>query len=149
MSEQHIDIDKRLEEFRALCRARGLPLTIQRREVFRTVLERDDHPTADQVYDALADRIPGLSRTTVYRILGVLVDMGVVRRLYHPGAVARFDGKILRHHHLICRQCEKVIDIHDATWDRLALPETASEGFEIEDFSVYFAGVCAECRRKG
>jgi len=142
------DIEKRLQEFRSLCRERGLPLTVQRREVFREVLEREDHPTADQVFDALADRLPGLSRTTVYRILGVLVDMGVVRRLYHPGAVARFDGKVTRHHHLICRQCAKVIDIQDTVWDGLALPDTANQDFEIEDFSVYFSGVCSECRRK-
>ena len=142
------EIETRLRKFEVLCRERGLPLTVQRREILLAVLERDDHPTAEQLYESLKDRIPGLSRTTVYRVLSTLVDMGVIRRLHHPGAAARFDGKIQRHHHLICNKCDKVIDIHDATWDEVPLPDVRRERFEIDDFTVHFTGICAECRRK-
>lgn len=146
MREQ--DITKRLQTFQSLCRERGLPLTVQRREVYKAVLEREDHPTADQVYDILAGRIPGLSRTSVYRILGLLVEMRLIRRLHHPGTVARFDGKIARHHHLICVRCDKVIDIQHAAWDELPLADISNHGFEIEDFSIHVSGICSECRRK-
>lgn len=140
------DIKNRLRAFESLCRERGLPVTVQRREILEIVLRRDDHPTADQVYVALAARLPGLSRMTVYRVLGVLVEMGVVRRLHHPGTVARFDAKMERHHHLVCMQCEKVIDIYDARCDRVPLPNIPNHEFEIADFSVHFSGVCSECR---
>jgi len=142
------EIKRRLRQFEALCRERGLALTVQRRDILRAVLERDDHPTAEQLYQSLHKRIAGLSRTTVYRVLNTLVEVGVIRRLHHAGTAVRFDGKIEPHHHLVCKKCDKVIDIHDATWDEIPLPDVRREGFEIDDFSVHFTGVCAQCRRK-
>jgi Fur family transcriptional regulator, peroxide stress response regulator len=142
------DVRTRLDEFEALCRRRRLPLTVQRRDILKALLERNDHPTADQLYESLADRIPGLSRTTVYRVLGLLVEMGVVRRLHHSGTAVRFDGRVGRHHHLICKHCDKIIDVCDAALDELPLPQPGNEGFEIDDFSIHFTGTCAECRGK-
>jgi Fur family peroxide stress response transcriptional regulator len=140
-------LQQRLEQFESLCRERGLPLTVQRRDIFKSVLERDDHPSADQVYDSVRDRIAGLSRTTVYRVLDTLVGLGVIRRLHHPGASARFDGKIDRHHHLVCRICHRVIDVESKKLDDLRLPRSQRHDFAIEDFSVHFVGVCSSCRR--
>jgi Fur family peroxide stress response transcriptional regulator len=140
------EIQHRLEQFEALCRERGLPLTVQRRDVLKAVLERDDHPSADQIFESVKDRIPGLSRTTVYRVLDTLVGLGVIRRLHHPGAGARFDGKTHRHHHLVCRQCHRVIDVESKKLDDLRLPPNQRHGFEIEDYSVHFMGICQPCR---
>lgn len=142
------EIDARLREFESLCRARGLPLTVQRRAILTAVLQRDDHPTADQVHAPVKQQIPGLSRTTVYRVLETLVGMGLIRQLHHPGASARFDGKIHRHHHLVCTHCHAVIDVESATIDELNVSLTKKHGFEIQDFSVHFIGVCAHCRQK-
>jgi Fur family peroxide stress response transcriptional regulator len=143
------EIERRLGEFERLCREEGLPLTVQRRDILRTVLEREDHPTADQIHEAVKGRIPGLSRTTVYRTLETLCDLGMLRRLHHPGATVRFDGKITRHHHLVCRVCHKVIDIDSKKFDDLQLPYRQRQGFVVEDFTVHFHGVCRECRERG
>lgn len=142
------DIKARLRQFDSLCRGQGLPLTVQRREILKAVLERADHPTADQVYDTVKDRLPGLSRTTVYRVLETLVGVGVIRRLHHPGTSARFDGKINRHHHLVCKVCNKVIDVESPSLNDLKPPLSRRHGFRIEDYSVHFFGVCDECHRK-
>jgi Fur family peroxide stress response transcriptional regulator len=142
------EIETRLGQFEALCRQRGLPLTVQRREILRAVLGRDDHPTAEQVYDALKGRMAGLSRTTVYRVLEMLVGLGMIRRLHHPGSSARFDGKTGRHHHLVCRSCHRVIDVASQGLDHLELPPGKRHGFQIEDYSVHFIGVCAECCKR-
>jgi Fur family peroxide stress response transcriptional regulator len=141
------DIQQRLQQFEALCRERGLPLTVQRRDILTAVLQRDDHPSADQVYEFVKGRIPDLSRTTVYRVLDTLVGLGVIRRLHHPGAGARFDGKIDRHHHLVCRRCHRVLDVESKRLDDLRLPRSLRHGFEIEDYSVHFLGVCENCRQ--
>jgi Fur family peroxide stress response transcriptional regulator len=144
----HLDqIAERLKEFERLCRCMGVPLTVQRRAVLETVLERDDHPTADQIIEVVRQRVPGVSRTTVYRVLDRLVEVGIIRRLHHHGPAARFDGKIRRHHHLICKKCNQVIDLESAKLDKLSLPDVESEGFEIDDFSVQFTGTCAACRQ--
>ena len=141
-------VEERLKEFETLCRARGMPLTVQRRYVLRAVFEHEGHPTADQVYEVVREAIPGISRTTVYRVLDALVDLEVIRRVHHPGASARFDGKTFRHHHLICRKCNCVIDVVSPTLDALSLPPKLRQGFDIEDYCVSFTGVCARCSAK-
>lgn len=140
-------IAHRVQEFETLCRDRGLALTVQRRVILQAVLERGDHPTADQILEIVRDRVPGISRTTVYRVLDTLTEMGVIRRLHHAGASARFDGRIHRHHHLVCNKCHKVIDLDDIQLDRLSISHVNAEGFAIEDFSVHLVGTCAACRQ--
>ncbi|MGO9108433.1 MAG: Fur family transcriptional regulator [Thermoguttaceae bacterium] len=147
MSTLPDQIAERLRELELLCRSKGVALTVQRRTVFQAVLERDDHPTADQVLEMVKGRVPGISRTTVYRVLDTLANMGVIRRLHHAGVSSRFDGKMHRHHHLICKKCLKVTDLEDRTLNRLRVSHVNSEGFEIEDFSVHLIGICSACRQ--
>ena len=66
---------RRIERFETAHRESGLPVTMQRRAVFEVIMDRRDHPTADQVFHALHPRLPQLSRMTVYRILGTLVSL--------------------------------------------------------------------------
>jgi len=135
-----------LGRFEALCRSKGLSLTIQRRAVFQAVVERDDHPTADQIFEAVNERIPGISRTTVYRVLDTLLDLGVIRRVQCTGIPIRFDGSTHRHDHVICQRCGRVADVEIAGLDALPLPEGKPAGFQIHEYSVQFTGTCAECQ---
>ena len=139
---------KRLREFEDVCRRRGLPLTIQRRTIVEEIAGRKDHPTAEQVFDAVQDRIPGVSRTTVYRVLNMLVRLGIINKIYDPGAAARFDPGTHPHHHFACLQCNRVIDLEDERLDAIALPDVAGQGFEITESHVYFRGTCASCRAR-
>jgi Fur family transcriptional regulator, peroxide stress response regulator len=135
----------KLEELETVCRTQGVPLTIQRRVILEALVSRDDHPTADDIWEAVRVRMPDLSRTTAYRALDTLVRLGLAVKICHPGSSARFDAKTRRHHHLVCVTCERVLDIDAPTLDKLALP--VDKGFEITDYSVHFRGVCASCRR--
>ena len=137
---------KRIELFDRLCREHGLRATVQRRVILEAVLDLDDHPPADQVYERVNDRLPGVSRTTVYRSLESLVRLGVITKACHPGAVARYDRRTDLHHHLICLHCDGIIDISDARLDDVEVPDTSAYGFEILDFRVQLRGVCRRCR---
>jgi Fe2+ or Zn2+ uptake regulation protein len=146
---QKDDIDRIIRDFELICRRRGMPKTVQRRVILETILHRDDHPTADQIHDEVKKRIPTISRTTVYRVLETLTELQIIRRLNHPCPLARYDGKTHRHHHFICRHCNKVVDFENAASDNLTLPHDNPEGFEIEDYSVHFVGICPACRKSG
>ena len=130
------------------CRAKGLPVTVQRRAIFELLAGRTDHPTADQVWEAARVRLPGVSRTTVYRVLATFVRLGLVVKTPHPGSAARFDPRADRHHHLVCTECDRVVDVESKRLDAVTLPDAAALGFEIDDFSIHIRGVCAACRRR-
>lgn len=139
---------ERIAEFERVCRARGLPITTQRKTVFALLIGRTDHPTADQVYDQVRGYISTISRTSVYRILDTLVELGLITKVCHPGSAARFDPKTARHHHLVCLYCERIIDLEEQRLDNLVWPDVRGHGFQIHDYHIHFQGICAECGRK-
>jgi Fe2+ or Zn2+ uptake regulation protein len=140
---------ERLRQFKQLCRRHGLPLTVQRWVILENVLDRTDQPTADQIYGAVKDHLPGISRTTVYRVLGKLVEIDVITKTSSPGAATRFDPMTHCHHHLVCLQCDRLIDLEDEhVPQRVGLPDVRAHSFEIRDFSIHFRGICAACRQK-
>jgi Fur family peroxide stress response transcriptional regulator len=137
--------DDRFAAFEQECRSRGLAMTIQRRTVFEELAARRDHPTADQVYDAVHRQLPSLSRTTVYRVLETLVETGFARKVHHPDAVVRFDPTTGRHHHLVCESCGCLVDLDDAVVPKMPIPDAKGSGFRIRDYSVSFNGLCSSC----
>ena len=137
---------QRIREFEEVCRTRRQPVTSQRRVVLETVMDMTNHPTADQIFAVVAERIAEVSRTTVYRVLDFLVDASLVNKAAHPGRVVRYDANTTQHHHLICMSCDAVIDIDDSELDSVRLPDTSPHGFEIADFSVQLRGRCRDCR---
>jgi Fur family peroxide stress response transcriptional regulator len=136
---------ERLRSFERFCRARRLPVTVQRRAVFEALAARGDHPTADQIYEDVRTKLPEVSRTTVYRVLETFGRLGVAQSVCHPGSSARYDANMERHHHLVCVRCGKMRDLADAALDRIPLPSRRC-GFRVLDGSVYLRGVCSECR---
>jgi Fur family peroxide stress response transcriptional regulator len=148
----HSDLAKvkreKAKQLEIACRQNGLPVTIQRRAVLEALIERDDHPTVDQLFANVKSRIPGVSRTTVYRALETLVQLGVSRKTNHFEATARFDANTEHHHHLICGGCSKISDLEDRNPIHFPFPDTAHTGFRITDYSVYFEGLCSKCQKK-
>jgi len=136
---------RKLEE---QCRQKGLPLTIQRRVIFELLVNHQDHPTADEIFQEVKVKLPGVSRTTVYRVLETLVGMGLAHKINHPDAAVRFDPMTHRHHHLVCEGCGQVQDWEDDSLSTLELPNTRQGGFKILDYSIYFNGICNGCQSK-
>ena len=136
----------KIKELESCCRANGVPLTVQRRVVLETLAGRKDHPTADQVYDEVKGIIKGVSRTTVYRVLETFVRLGLAKRVSSPHGKGRFDADTGSHHHLICLECEKVIDFPDERpqFHQSTLPDLPD--FEIKGYSLAITGYCELCR---
>lgn len=141
-------VEERIRELERVCRSRGLPLTIQRRVVFEAIVKRNDHPTADQILEQIKDRVPDISRTTIYRILDTFVQLGLITKICHPSAVARFEPKLHQHHHLVCVHCEQIIDLEDERLNSVAFPDVRRQDFEITDYHIHFRGICSACQVK-
>jgi Fur family peroxide stress response transcriptional regulator len=142
--DPHARAQQKLAEVVQICRGHALPLTVQRRQVLEVLVVRTDHPTADQIFEAVCAHMPEISRTTVYRVLETFVRIGVARKVSHPGAIARYEIERERHHHCICRACGRILDVHEPSLD--TLPQLhAPHDFHIEDYSIQFRGLCADC----
>lgn len=137
-----------LAAFKRLCQQHGLPLTVQRQVILESLARHKDHPTADDIFAEVRPRLPGVSRTTVYRVLETLVQVRVARKVCHPGATARYETKTNRHHHLVCLHCNRLTDVEEASLDSLPFPDVGRLGFQIEDYSIQFRGICRTCARR-
>lgn len=120
----------------------GVRPSVQRIAVLSYIVNEKSHPTADDIYVALAPKYPSLSRTTVYNSLRTLAEAGIVRELEIESGIKHYDfARQAPHGHFVCRQCGNIYDMGIAT----GLEKTVSPGFLIESIDVYFKGTCPYC----
>ena len=93
-------------------RDRGVRITPQRQAVLEYLDNTEAHPTAETIYNSLKSRFKGLSLATVYNILHLFRDHGIVMELSYGDSSARFDGNAENHYHITCSRCGKVADYH-------------------------------------
>jgi Fur family transcriptional regulator, stress-responsive regulator len=127
-------------------RGRGWRMTAQRR-VVAEVLDGDHvHLTADEVHALAADRLPEISRATVYNTLGELVTLGEVMEVATDGRAKRYDPNAHRpHQHLVCSLCGMIRDVHPSRDPLTDLPQGERFGFVVSDVEVTYRGVCPAC----
>ncbi|MEN9653742.1 MAG: hypothetical protein RL303_1462, partial [Verrucomicrobiota bacterium] len=80
-----------------------LPVTAQRVAVLKAVAARP-HATADDLAESVRDELGGISRQSVYNVLNVLTEKGLIRRIQPADSAARYEDRVGdNHHHLVCR----------------------------------------------
>lgn len=124
-------------------RQAGLRLTPQRRAVIEVLAGDTTHPLADDIARRVADRVPGISLSTVYKTLHEFASIGLVRELDLPGAM-RFDADVSEHLHLVCDGCGAVVDIPSSVALESALAE-ATCGLKVSAVDITLRGSCAAC----
>lgn len=124
-------------------------MTRQRAVILEELRKVKSHPTADELYSIVRERLPRISLGTVYRNLDFLADSGEIRRLEAAGSTKRFDGDISWHQHVRCSTCGRIGDVMRP----LAVPSV--EGMKVEGFSsisgsrIEFDGICEDCAACG
>ena len=91
-------------------------------------------------------RIGAVSRQAVYNALGSLSEKGLLRRIQPAGSAARYEDRVHdNHHHLICRQCGRMVDVDCAVGDTPCLTAADDMGYEIDEAEVIYWGRCPAC----
>jgi Fe2+ or Zn2+ uptake regulation protein len=133
------------DELSTALRERGMRVTPQRIVLHRALHELDRHVTADELLEAVADRLPNVSLPTIYATLDLLEELGMVRRVQRAGTTL-YDPRIESHHHLVCTICGSIEDLDsDLGTDGLERA-AARHGFEHERIEAIVHGRCAKCR---
>jgi Fe2+ or Zn2+ uptake regulation protein len=129
----------------ALLRQRGLRITAQRLAVLRVVSDTP-HVTADFVAGTVRGELGTISIQAVYDALATLTTSGLLRRIQPAGSPARYEARVGdNHHHLVCRVCERMVDVDCAVGDPPCLTAGEDFGYEIDEAEIIFWGRCPEC----
>lgn len=132
-----------------LLRDHRVHVTAQRIAVLRAVSERP-HCTADDVAEVVRAEIGTISRQAVYDALGLLAERGIIRRIQPAGSPARYEDRVGdNHHHLICRNCGKTVDVDCAVGYTPCLTASNDAGYRIDEAEVIYWGACPECQAAG
>ena len=125
----------------------GIKPSVQRIAIMDYLMTHRTHPTADEVYMALCDSIPTLSKTTVYNTLKLFVDQQAALMLTINDKNVHFDGDTSLHSHFFCRRCGRVYDLPYSGKKREAR-ELQIEGHAVEEIHHYYKGICKACSEK-
>jgi len=142
---------ERLRTFRDLCGEHGIAVTHQRQVLYETMQSMYGHPSPEEVFASVKQRIPSISLATVYKNIHLFVESGVFRELSIHHGTLRVEMNKHPHHHMVCSVCKKVTDLPEEDELRLGLQapaETLPGGFIVERISVDVIGICPACQRR-
>ena len=126
-------------------RAAGMRLTPQRRAVIDVLSGDTTHPTAEEVAGKVTAVMPGVSLSTVYKVLHELVDLGLIRSVEFQGAM-RFDPDSEDHIHVLCDDCGRMYDATLTTEAVEAIARSAGVSpTAMSRVDVVVRGACAKC----
>ena len=123
----------------------GEKLTRQREAVLGVIREREDHPTANDIFEAARQRLPGISYATVYNSLRFLKQAGLVHEIKFGDSASRYDRETDRHDHALCSQCGKLVDFDLPQAAELMKAAARRSKFKPESVHLTLKGVCPDC----
>lgn len=146
-------MDINLSKYNDILQKAGYKLTNQRREILRVVAENhNDHLSCEDVFNIVSKENPELGIATVYRTLQLFEKLNIVYKLNFDDGLSRyelnFDTESHHHHHLICLECGKVIEVKMDLLESLENEIEKEGNFKIVDHNVKFYGYCNNCRTK-
>lgn len=124
----------------------GLKLTPQRIAILQYLQGNERHPSAEEIYTEVSRKFPTMSLATVYNTLEILRRKGELQELTIDPDKKRFDPNTIPHHHLICKRCRRIVDVH-ADYN-LTVPMSERRDFEITGSHIEFYGLCPRCREE-
>ena len=139
--KEHGDIISKLSE-------QGYRLTPQRMMVLSAVENSDNHISAEEIYAHVIAKYPHVNISTVYRTLELLkrldlvteTDLGGGRVRYHPADKGH-------HHHLVCQECGRIIDLDESVLSSLRGMLLREYKFSADLRHLAIFGHCAHCNK--
>ena len=123
----------------------GLRSTPQREVVYHSLIEKRDHPTADEVFARVKSEMPNISLATVYNCLETLTECGLVRAVNHERQPSRYCANLEPHAHFFCERCGAVHDVPGSEQETGTAGWQLPAGAVVTHHEVAFRGQCAEC----
>lgn len=139
-------------KFNDFVRKKGLRRTSQRDSIIHTVFEKDDHFTAEELFERVRRKDASTSRATVYRTINLLEEADLLHEIDLGGSEKTYDPNFHNrpsHNHLICIDCDKVIEFEDTHIEVLNDCITRRLGFIPSKQSLRIEACCEALRSTG
>lgn len=140
----------RVSDIRNKLTEKGLKVTPQRVAILEAVITLNNHPTAENIIDFIEESNPNIAIATVYKVLEILVQKGLIRKVTTDREVMRYDSVLEKHHHLYCSTCELIEDYIDPELDMILnkyFEKKAIKGFKFETCNLQIRGTFDTCNR--
>ena len=121
----------------------------KQREIILETFHRLNHPTAEQLYNAIHQTNPTISKSTVYRNLNILLENKIIKKIKQLSGPDRYDYVDKEHYHVLCNRCGKVFDfMYPFKKEELKEIIHKETGVITNVDSIILYGICEECRLK-
>ena len=121
-------------------------LTKQRAVILEVIRSDMCHHTADEIFSLAKERLPGISRATVYNNLKVLESEKLIRRITGDSLSDRYDNSYIPHGHMICEDCGEIKDFNLNDFDSMI---SEAIGSEFNSYELKVRYICDACRARG
>ena len=118
-------------------------MTRQRAVILDVIRSDEHHNTAEEIFALAKEKLPSISRATVYNNLHAMEREGLVRRIGGEGASDRYDKNVHPHGHLFCKTCGNIFDIEIPMLEKIIFE---SAGDEFVEYELKVQGVCKACK---
>jgi Fur family ferric uptake transcriptional regulator len=129
-----------------------LRMTAQRQAIINSVFNTEEHFTAEQLLAWARERDKSVSRATVYRTLPLLTESGLVREMDFGKKCMLYDPNYAEHpnhNHIICSDCERIVEFESAKIDKLESEISQRLGFSIRSQRLQITGDCQQLKKLG
>ncbi len=128
-----------------LLKEHGISPSLTRIEVYNFLDYNRVHPSVDMIYKKLNKKLPTLSKTTVYNVLKLFIETGIVKEVTVGSQEARYEVVLEEHSHFKCEICNEVYDIPVVKTEHNI---SALAGFKVNEEVVLLKGICPACQQK-
>lgn len=120
----------------------------QREEIIKVIKNSYNHPTAEEIYMTVKAKDPAVSRSTVYRNLGMLVASNIIKQISMKVGADRYDYIRNPHNHAMCIKCGNIFDFeYSFEYEELKKIIKEQTGVEISTDGIALEGICDSCKK--
>jgi len=133
-----------MKAYREIFKEKGISPSYTRTRIYDYLEMNRVHPTVDEIYQALKEDLPTLSKTTVYNVLKLFMDKQLVCLVNMNGSETRYELNDQTHSHFRCVTCGTIYDLPHIKPD---YRKENLEGFTVIHEEVNLEGICPNCTK--
>ena len=137
------------EKLKEIVKSKGLKYSTQREEILKVLYNSKEHLTSEEIYNKVKKINRNIGLATVYRALAFLEEQGLINSISFGSEGKKYELNRGKHHdHMICINCNKIIEFFDEELEKLQKEIAEKHGFKLITHELNMYGICKECQDK-